>query len=158
MVYMPAGVVGWRPFARSWLLSLKLQTEPSTTCDEDGSTRDQGPQRGGSSSHPDKQQQLAAAAVCQQLEKLPPEHTDDEEQGEADSASEADTSEAGTTLLGERQRLEPVQDLIWSLLEAFVDPLLEWVRSHGREAVPTVDVALVQAAASLLGRLLDTEG
>jgi hypothetical protein len=54
--------------------------------------------------------------------------------------------------------LQPVQELIWGLLEAFVDPLLRWVRAHGRLVVATADVALVQAAATLLGQLLAGRG
>jgi hypothetical protein len=139
MVYMPPGAVGWRPFARSWLQALPLKAATTDDAGCDPGQRVSGWQPQGSE------------AVG---EAVPP--TDCAAEDPPSTPPQPRQQEDGCGPAG--PQLEPVQEFLWSLLDAWVDPLLAWVRARGKEAVATVDVGLVQAAATLLGRLLETEG
>jgi dynein heavy chain, axonemal len=46
------------------------------------------------------------------------------------------------------------RDLLWDLFDAYVDPVLRWVRSHGREAIPSVDNNLTTSMASIVQSFL----
>jgi len=83
----------------------------------------------------------------------PAETTSPEDAPSSSSPAAGDAPSSSATAA-----LEPVQEFIWSLLDAFVDPLLAWVHAHGKEVVGGVDVARLGGVTTLLGQLLETEG
>lgn len=46
------------------------------------------------------------------------------------------------------------RDLIWKLFDTYVDPILKWVRKHGRELIPSVDNNLTATTARIMQSLL----
>lgn len=168
MVYMPPGITGWRPFARSWLLSLPLQPRledqppspedlPTSNAAQKGqpSQLQSGDQTAGRWQVALKQQ----AAVADKQTALHQGGTPGGAAAHQLPQESQEESEEAWQLAGAGDAdLAPVQEFIWSLMEVFIDPLLEWVRARGREAVPTVDVALVQGVTTLLGHLLQNDG
>ncbi len=127
MVYMPSDVTGWRAFARSWLAGFMerhwYRNAGSSSSDVVGdgvSGRDQ--QRAAQQQRP----QLAAAAAA--------------------GGAAAPKAAAGS----KSAELAQAEAFIWGLFESHVEPLLGWVRAHGCEALPSVDVSLVATLTALM--------
>lgn len=138
MVYLPPETSGWRPLARSWLqgLAALITAAPESPGGERAADSQQ------------SQDQAAAAGEAQAAG------------GKAAGGPAAPAAAAAEEAEGE---LQPVQEFVWSLLEAFVDPLLAWLRARGGGGSGggcggVADAARVHGVTVLLGRLLETEG
>jgi hypothetical protein len=136
MVYTPPDALGWQPVARSWLEALPLKAHVQAT---DPARTDSGnpakPSDPGVSS-------AAVGAVDEVAAQGP--------------AGAAVAACAAASL--EEPALQPVQEFLWGLLDAFFDPMLRWSCNHGRQVVATADVALTHAALTLLTQLLVGRG
>lgn len=157
MVYVPSDVNGWRPFASSWLDSLMQQlcnkfngisiSASSTNAqhEEDNEQQEQqDQQQDGPVSQDDNQQQDHQQQQQQQ------EPTDITNAAKEPVDVETDTEDADSSNQLTVDAFKAVRDFIWGLFQYFVDPMLLWVRRHGKGAIPSVDISLVTSLTVLL--------